>query len=83
MAIKLLHIPVPEAFSCHVFEVKVFPEEEDFVLLEFYQLDDFIDEVLNPNGSSPLLGIETDEEGIEYIESCYVPGVQRLKKSEA
>ena len=80
---KLLHIPIPEAFICHVFEVKEFPEDEEFFLLESYQLDDFIDEVLNPNGDSPLLGIETDEAGIEFIEFCYLPGVQRLKKPEA
>jgi hypothetical protein len=75
---KLLHIPIPEPFICHVFEVKEFPNHEDLVVLDEYELDDFITEVLNPNGESVLLGIETDEAGIEYIESCYAPGVQRL-----
>ncbi len=79
---KLLHIPSANAFSCHLFEVKEFPEDEDLVIMESYELEDFITEVLNPNGYSPLLGIEIEEADIEYIESCYLPGVQRLKKSE-
>lgn len=79
---KLLHIPIPAPFSCHIFEVKEFPEHEDLFIFDTLDLDDFITDVLNPNGSSPLLGIETDDEGIEYIESCYMPGVQRLKNPE-
>jgi hypothetical protein len=58
--------------------VKEFPEDEDLVIMEDYELEDFIIEVLNPNGDSTLLGIEIKEEDIAYIESRYAPGIQRL-----
>jgi hypothetical protein len=80
---KLLHIPSADPFSCHIFEVNEFPKDDDLFIMKCHELDDFIGEVLNPNGDSPLLGIETDEAGIEFIEFCYLPGVQHLKKPEA
>jgi hypothetical protein len=82
MPIKLLHIPMPDPFSCHIFEVKEFPECDDFALLDREELEDFLTEVFNPNGNSILLGIELEEEDIEYIESVCLPGVRRLKKVE-
>ncbi len=80
MLIKLLHIPGFDPFRSHLFEVKEFPEHEDLFIFEYFDLDDFIIEILNPHGDSTLSGIETDEEGIEYIESCYAPGIQRLSE---
>lgn len=78
---KLLHIPGNDPFSCHLFEVKEFPEDEDLSLYDRKELGDFIDVVLNPH-SDDLLGIEIEEEDIEYIERCYRPGVHRLKKAD-
>ncbi len=74
---KLISFPSTNPFACSVFEVKEFPEYTDLAMYERHELDGFLEVVFNPH-SDDLLGIEVDEEDIEYIEYHYAPGVQRL-----
>jgi hypothetical protein len=78
---KLLHVPMADPFSCHVFEVNEYPtDREDFAMLDSdCDVDDFLTEVLNPNGDSMLLGFDATKKDVKFIEKYYAPGIHRLK----